>query len=188
MTRRAPGVPFLGALMSGAMAWVCPASACITTYTADIQRFQRERDTGALETLMREIAESHRHAPTIENTNDLAVAWILSGRVPQGIELLRGLEQRSSGNAIVAANLGTALEIAGDEDEALTWIRESVRRDPQENQGAEWVHVKILEAKVALKRDPHWLRKNSVIGWREGQRMPLDERSQPRSARKLVDA
>jgi hypothetical protein len=188
VSRRAPGLAFLVAQMAAAFTWTVTASASIETYGTEILRYQREGDKAGLAQATRAAEQNYRESPTLEHTNDLAVAWILSGRVSEGIQLLRDLEHRSPGNAIVASNLGTALELAGNEEEALNWLRESVRRDPQEHQGSEWVHVKILEARLALKRDPNWLRKNSVIGWREGQRLPLDERSQPRTPRKLVES
>lgn len=165
-----------------------PAAACINTFKTELMEARGTGEPGALAALVAEAEARYRESPTLENTNDLAVGWVLTGRQAEGIRLLRELEQRQPGNAVVAANLGTALELAGQDEEALNWIRESVRRDPDEHQGSEWVHVRILETKLALKRDPHWLRKNSVIGWREGQRLPPNERSQPRNPRDIVDA
>lgn len=165
-----------------------PAAACINTFKSGVMEARGTDGDKDLNAIAAEAEARHRADPSLENTNDLAVAWILTHRKSEAIELLRDLEKRMPGNAIVAANLGTALELDGENEEALTWIRESVRRDPQEHQGSEWVHVRILEAKLALERDPHWLRKNSVVGWREGQRLPPDERSQPRKPRELVDA
>ncbi len=165
-----------------------PATACINTFASQVMEAKGTGNDKLLAEITAKAEESHRSGPTLENTNDLAVAWILTGRMAEGIQLLRDLEKKQPGNAIVAANLGTALELTGEDEEALQWIRESVRRDPQEHQGSEWVHVKILEARLALKKDPNWLRKNSVVGWREGQRLPPNERSQPRTPRNLIDS
>jgi hypothetical protein len=173
--------------------WIClaalltaaPALACINTFRSPILEARESGNHKLVAEITSAAEEAHGKAATLENTNDLAVAWILTGRVPDGIALLRDLEKRQPGNAIVAANLGTALELTGAHEEALQWIRESVRRDPREHEGTEWVHVKILEARIALKSDPNWLRKNSVVGWREGQRFPLDERSRPRTAKDI---
>lgn len=178
-----PWLLWLALLMFGA-----PAAACINTFAS---RVMEAKGTGNQQALLEAVSsaeEAHRKSPTLENTNDLAVAWILTGRAPEGILLLRELDKQYPGNAIVAANLGTALELTGAEEEALQWIRESVRRDPQEHQGSEWVHVRILEARLAMKKDPNWLRKNSVIGWREGLRFPLDERSRPRAPADIIRA
>jgi hypothetical protein len=165
-----------------------PALACINTFSSGIPQARAAGNDNLVAELTASAEQAHRKAATLENTNDLAVAWILSGRMPDGIELLRDLENRQPGNAIVAANLGTALERSGADEEALQWIREGVRRDPREHGGSEWLHVKILEAKLALKLDPNWLHKNSVAGWREGQRFPLDERSRPRTPKDIIRA
>ena len=163
-----------------------PALACINTFSSQIMEARESGDDKRMAEITASAEEAHRSGATLKNTNDLAVAWILTGRMPEGIELLRDLEKRQPGNAIVAANLGSALELSGADAEALQWIRESVRRDPREHEGSEWVHVKILEAKISLKSDPNWLRKNSVVGWREGGRFPLDERSRPRTPLEII--
>ena len=36
-------------------------------------------------------------------------------------------------------------------------------RDPTEHEGSEWLHVRILDAKLALAKDPGWFAKNSVL-------------------------
>jgi hypothetical protein len=162
--------------------------ACLNTFETEFMSYKRAGDTAGMARMVAVAEAAYRKSPTLENANDLAVGRILSGRMAEGIQLLRELESGTPGNAIVAANLGTALELAGADEEALHWIRESVRRDPQEHEGSEWVHVKILEAKLALKRDPNWLRKNSVVGWREGQRFPPDERSRPRTPIDIIRA
>jgi hypothetical protein len=39
-----------------------------------------------------------------------------------------------------------------------------VRRDPNEHEGSEWVHVRILEAKIAAASDPAWFETHTVLG------------------------
>ena len=96
----------------------------------------------------------------------MTLQWsaILFGRVDEAIALLKDLEQRHPGKSATAANLGTAFELQGKDQAALQWIREGIRRDPKVHFGSEWVHVRILEAKLAIKADPHWLDTHSVMG------------------------
>jgi hypothetical protein len=165
-----------------------PAVACISTFSSRILDAHLSGDAAAMRNVAEEAGRAHRATPSLETTTDFAAALIFAGRTEEGIVLLRDLERTRPGSAFVAGNLGTALELVGQHEEALTWIRESMRRDPSLHRGTEWVHVKILEARLALQRDPDWLRRNSVIGWREGQRLPPNERSQPRTYREIVDA
>lgn len=175
-------------VLSGVVALLLavPALGCLNTFASRVLEAHGTGNTEAQAAILAEAEEAHRDSPTLENTNDLAVAYIVANRGAEGIQLLKDLEKRQPGNAKVAANLGTALELAGSDQEALLWIRESVRRDPREHEGSEWVHVKILEAKLALKRDPNWLRTHSVVGWRDGQQLLADERGLVRSPMDLI--
>lgn len=163
-----------------------PAFACLNTFQDEIVKVHRQGDLAAMARVLAEAEAAHSRSATVENTNDLAVTQVLVGQVDEGIRLLRDLEKQNPGSAIIAANLGTALELSGDDEEALMWIRESVRRDPNEHEGSEWVHVKILEAKITLKKNPNWLRTRSVVGWREGQQLMADERGRVRSPADLI--
>ena len=165
-----------------------PAFACVNTFVSEIKELKGMGNHARVAKVVASADAAYRFKPSLETANDLAVAWILTDRVSEGVQLLRDVEKRYPANAIVAANLGTALELSGNDAEALQWIRESVRRDPEEHQGSEWVHVRILEAKLALRNDPNWLRKNAVVGWREGQRFPPDEESRPRRPRDMIAA
>lgn len=50
-----------------------------------------------------------------------------------------------------ASNLGTILEVNGKNAEALKWIKKAIKIDPESHEGSEWLHVKILEAKLGGK-------------------------------------
>lgn len=96
--------------------------------------------------------------------NDYAVALIHLGRADEAVTILRKIEAQHPGLYATAANLGTAYELAGDNERALKWIETGIQRNPDSHAGSEWVHVKILEAKLALAKDPEWLQTHSVLG------------------------
>lgn len=89
-----------------------------------------------------------RKNPTFEHRSDLAVGLVHLGRPKEAIDLLQALEREHPGRYQTAANLGTAFELAGDNGEALKWIREGIRRNPEAHDGTEWLHAVILEAKL----------------------------------------
>lgn len=182
-SRNRPALAWTGVAM---LLIAAPVLACINTYEKEIREAHARGDTAGMVNLRLEAEQAHASSPTLETTNDLAVTWILTGKVEEAIQLLRDLERRNPGSAMVAANLGTALEFSGNDTEALQWIRESVRRDPGEHEGSEWVHVKILEARITLKKNPNWLRTRSVVGWREGEQLLADERGHVRSPADLI--
>jgi tetratricopeptide (TPR) repeat protein len=100
----------------------------------------------------RDVIEAFRERPDDEHLNDLAVVLIRLGRPEKAIEVLQRIERRHPGRYQTATNLGTAYELAGRNDDALRWIREGIRRNPASHDGTEWLHARILEAKVAA---PH---------------------------------
>lgn len=113
---------------------------------------------------MRRRMAANAMAPSIQSRNGLAVAYIISGKYEQAATILTNLEKEHPGISRTASNLGTALELSGNNAEALHWIEGGIARDPDDHQGTEGLHVKILEAKVALEKDPAWLETHSVLG------------------------
>ncbi|HKP70668.1 MAG TPA: hypothetical protein VJV05_15380 [Pyrinomonadaceae bacterium] len=106
---------------------------------------------------------SNRYDRTTNKTNT-AVAMLHLGMVGKAIKILEEIERTDPGRYYTAANLGTAYELNGEDAKALEWIREGITRNADAHNGSEWLHVKILEAKLSLAKDPNWLTNNSVIG------------------------
>ena len=100
----------------------------------------------------------------VENRTNRAVAMLHLGMVTEAIGILERLEKDEPGRYYTAANLGTAYELNGENAKALRWIKEGIRRKKDAHNGSEWLHVKILEAKLAIEKDPDWLTKHSVLG------------------------
>lgn len=170
--------------------------ACINSYEEELpylmSRGNPEEIAATLERLQRE----HAKSPSIEVTTDLAVANIISGHYEVAVNLLRNLERSHPGLSRTASNLGTALELSGKNKDALHWIKEGVVRNPQDHEGTEWLHVKILEAKIALAEDPSWLLENNVLGVSFGTdsrpkvptALPTDQFGKPLSLEKVEKA
>ena len=53
----------------------------------------------------------------------------------------------------VNANLGTLYELLGQNELALKHIRKAIAIDPASHENSEWIHVKILEAKIKFKNE-----------------------------------
>jgi hypothetical protein len=107
-------------------------------------------------------------------SNDGAVINLLSGKVDQGLTALVAIEQEHPGFYFTAANMGTAYELHGDDENALQWISEGIKRNPASHMYAEWLHENILKAKIKLKSDPNWLEKNRILGF-DPETMPSGE-------------
>lgn len=102
-------------------------------------------------------------ATNFNDRSDMGVALMYQGRAKEAIPLLQQLEKEKPGEYYVAANLGTAYELAGNNEQALHWINEGIRRNPADHEGTEWLHARILESKIALQKDPLYFTHNSVL-------------------------
>lgn len=101
--------------------------------------------------------------PSYENATNLGVSLIYREQYAAAIRLFLRLERIYPGRPQTAANLGTALELAGQDAVALKWIRLGIRRDRGEHEGTEWLHARILQAKIA-NAEGRWDRKRSIAG------------------------
>ncbi|MES2597351.1 MAG: hypothetical protein V4662_18525 [Verrucomicrobiota bacterium] len=108
----------------------------------------------------------HQYSPPNASgtANDEAVQTLLRGDAATAVKMLEKEEAERPGNYYTAANLGTAYELAGDDAKALEWIRTGIQRNPASHMRAEWLHVRILEAKLNLKTQADWLKKHTITG------------------------
>jgi hypothetical protein len=157
-----------------------PGMACLQTYGTNLHgrqiTFEGLTGRDLVETVTRHepraywLAEAQRlkakaaDPRDFKNQNDYAVTLIHLGEVARAMALLRIVEAQHPGRSQTAANLGTGFDLLGHNLEALQWIREGIRRDQQEHFGTEWLHVRILEAKIAAAANPRFLRTHSVAG------------------------
>lgn len=128
-----------------------------------LKKFVTHEDRAYWEKLKAEIEEQKKSHSFLEVRNNLAVALIHLGNVNEAINILEELERKKPGEYFTATNLGTAYELNGENEKALVWIKEGVKRNKNSHFGTEWLHVKILEAKLAIEKDSKWLKNNSVL-------------------------
>src|SRR6185437_11772073 len=111
-----------------------------------------ERDGAEMEAAL-------RGSTNFNDRSDYSIALMYLGRSKEAVELLQALENERPGEYFIAANLGTAYELTGNNEEAARWIAEGIRRNPESHEGTEWLHLKILEAKIAQEKDPDYFKK-----------------------------
>ncbi len=104
-----------------------------------------------------------RSSTNFDDRSDYSVALMYLGRYKEAVELLQKLEKENPGQYFIAANLGTAYELSGNNEEALHWIKEGIHRNPDSHKGTEWLHARILETKIAQEKDADYFKKHSVL-------------------------
>jgi len=107
-----------------------------------------------------------RTKPDFANLTNLGVLLIYQGQYAKAARLFLSIDRIFPGHHETAANLGTALELMGQDQAALRWIRIGIVRNEDEHLRSEWLHARILEAKIALANDPGFLSARSVAGIR----------------------
>ena len=122
----------------------------------DVQQYWRGRK--------KEIVRQALAKPDFDSLTNLGVLLIYQENYAAATRLFVQIEALYPGRHRTAANLGTALELMGRDALALRWIRLGIRRDRREHEGTEWLHARILMAKLALKDDPRFLEGRSVAG------------------------
>jgi len=92
-----------------------------------------------------------------------AIRDILTGNYSTAIETLLAIEATYPGFYATASTLGTAYELAGDNAMAHFWIAKGLERNPDSHYGTEWLHLHILETKIAMEEDANYLRKQHIL-------------------------
>jgi tetratricopeptide (TPR) repeat protein len=95
---------------------------------------------------------------------DLSAALAHAQKYDDALKHAQAAERARPGMYATAANIGTLYELKGDVPHALSWIKEGVNRNPFSLHATEWLHIRILEAKEQLAKDPNWLASHSVLG------------------------
>ncbi|MCX6318361.1 MAG: tetratricopeptide repeat protein [Bacteroidetes bacterium] len=126
-------------------------------------RFKRSYNQAALMTdLTRITDEINARLELFENENDQALTYMRMGRYDEALILLQKLEKEKPDEYNVVANLGTLYELTGENEKALSYIKKAVALNAQSHRGSEWVHIKILEAKL-LQKDAAWWKTHPVL-------------------------
>ncbi len=95
--------------------------------------------------------------------SNIALNLMKLGHVDSALMILEPLADQYPNEYIIIANLGTAYELDGQLEKALEYISKGHSINSDSHLGSEWVHVKILEAKIKERDQPGWLRNNRII-------------------------
>lgn len=112
------------------------------------------------------VASHHLHevpADDYKTRSDIAFHLTRLGRYNESLVILRDLVKRYPHEYNILANLGTLYELNNMPDSALRILRFTNKRFPEGHYGSEWFHLKVLEAKLHMREDSHWLEQHRVL-------------------------
>ena len=99
--------------------------------------------------------------------SDVAVNLMKIGKADSSIKILLPLIAERPNEYNLIANLGTCYELTGELDSALKYISKGLEINTSSHYGSEWIHVKILEAKIKQKSNSRWMITNEIVSVKE---------------------
>lgn len=84
----------------------------------------------------------------IDYLSDCGVVLILQKEYLKAKDIYLKIEQIKPNRYSTASNLGTVYELLGQNENALHWIKKAIAINPRSHRNSEWLHAKILEAKI----------------------------------------
>lgn len=97
---------------------------------------------------IKQLDSLYKASKNLDYLSDKGLLLILLERYEIAIKLYLEIEKIKPNRYSTASNIGTAYELFGQNESALKWIKKAVEIDPKSHNNSEWIHVKILEAKI----------------------------------------
>lgn len=128
------------------------------------------------------IEELYGKSKSLMDYSDLGVLFVYDGQYERAKAIFQEIEKKLPNRYQTATNLGTVYELLGKNDSAYYWIKKGIELNPHSHEGSEWIHLKILEAKINAKGDEKYLWSTNILGINFGDgktpeyksNMPLD--------------
>lgn len=103
--------------------------------------------------LIVELDSLYKKTNDLDYLSDKGYLLIVEKRYDEALRLYLNIERIKPGRYSTASNLGTLYELMGENQKAYTWIKKSIAINPKSHEGSEWLHLKILEAKIKNLQD-----------------------------------
>jgi tetratricopeptide (TPR) repeat protein len=126
-------------------------------------------DTIELQKVLNHAFSIYKVSGKLEDYSDYGSALVYNGNYLKAKKVFQEIELKSPGLYNTAANLGTTYELLGENDSALYWIKKALALNPNSHNGSEWIHVKILEAKIKANGNEKYLWTHSILSLNFGK-------------------
>ncbi|WP_343613367.1 tetratricopeptide repeat protein [Flavobacterium sp.] len=108
---------------------------------------------GDFQRLIIELDSLYKKTRDLDYLSDKGYLLIVLGKYDEALKLYLNIEKIKPNRYSTASNLGTLYELIGENQKAYNWIKKSIEINPKSHEGSEWLHLKILEAKVKNLKD-----------------------------------
>jgi len=140
--------------------------------------FNTNFNTVRLEKSLKQLQAKLKTSKDYKVLSDYAVVLLKAGKTAVALDILEQLSLKHPDDYQIAANLGTAYELSGNNEKALEYIKRGIELNPNSHGGSEWVHVKLLEVKLKLAKNPAYLDSMTVLNLTDKQKKDVKVRDQ----------
>jgi len=126
-------------------------------------RFDKNFDLHRIEKKLAQIAGKLAVKADYKLLSDYALYLVKGGKVKEALVIFEALAKAYPNEYSIIANLGTTYELSGNNEKALEYIRKGLKLNPNSHGGSEWIHVRLLQAKIGLAKDANYFRENNVL-------------------------
>lgn len=98
--------------------------------------------------LIIELDSLYKKTKDLDYLSDKGYLLIVQKKYDEALKLYLNIEKIKPNRYSTASNLGTLYELMGENQKAYNWIKKSIAINPESHKGSEWLHLKILEAKI----------------------------------------
>ncbi|MFY7740685.1 MAG: tetratricopeptide repeat protein [Flavobacterium sp.] len=98
--------------------------------------------------LIKQLDSLYKATNDLDYLSDKGYVLIISKKYLEALDVYFQIEKIKPNRYSTASNIGTIYELLGKNKEALYWINKSIQINPKSHKGSEWIHSKILEAKI----------------------------------------
>jgi tetratricopeptide (TPR) repeat protein len=149
--------------------------ACINEYrtllSGEISEFSRYgfapnghfSDRDYFLTRFHEADSIYRQTKSIEDYSDYGAMLVYDGQYLKALAIFQEIEAKSPNRYTTAANIGTIYELIGKNDLAYNWIQKAIKINPNSHEGSEWIHLKILDAKMKANGDNNYFLNHNIL-------------------------
>lgn len=95
------------------------------------------------------IKHAGRHCGGNIDCSDLVIAYLYNGQYDEALKLSTTLAKKHPKNYEVMMSHAAALELNGQFEPALVALKKGMKINPRSHKHSEWIHVKILEDRLA---------------------------------------
>lgn len=105
------------------------------------------------EKVKKELDSLYKKTNDLDYLSDIGYVLIIEGKYIEALDIYSEIEKKSPNRYSTASNMGTIYELLGDNKKAYFWIEKGIQINPTSHNGSEWLHLKILEAKINKEKN-----------------------------------